>query len=164
MASMYKSTAMLIDSFSIGIWDMFSSIVFMLALPLVLGMLVRHFLPKVTEKSIGFMKKFSIAVFLIFIIIIVANNYHVFAEHIRTVLMIVAILNALAIIIGYTVAKLLGLQETDRRAIAMETGIQNYGLVLILVFNFFGGLGGMAIVATIWGTWHIVSGLIVATI
>ncbi len=38
-ASMYKLTAMLIDSFSIGIWDMFSSIIFMLALLLVLGML-----------------------------------------------------------------------------------------------------------------------------
>lgn len=163
-ASMYKPTAALIDSFSIGIWDMFSSIVFMLALPLVLGILVRHFLPKVAEKSIGFMKKFSIAVFLIFIIIMVANNYHAFAEHIRNVLIIVAILNALAIIIGYTVAKLLGLQEADRRAIAIETGIQNSGLGLILVFNFFDGLGGMAVVAAIWGTWHIVSGLIVATI
>lgn len=66
--------------------------------------------------------------------------------------------------LGYTVAKLLGLQETDRRAIAMETGIQNSDFVLILVFNFFDGLGDMAIMAAIWGTWHIVSGLIVATI
>jgi BASS family bile acid:Na+ symporter len=43
--------------------------------------------------------------------------------------------------------------------LAIETGIQNSGLGLILIFNFFGGLGGMALVAGWWGIWHIVSGL-----
>jgi bile acid:Na+ symporter, BASS family len=28
----------------------------------------------------------------------------------------------------------------------------------VLVFNFFGGLGGMAIVAAWWGIWHIIVG------
>ena len=46
---------------------------------------------------------------------------------------------------------------------AIETGIQNSGLGLVLIFNFFGGLGGMALVAAFWGIWHIVSGLTVAT-
>ena len=45
---------------------------------------------------------------------------------------------------------------------AIETGIQNSGLGLGLIFAFFDGLGGMAIVAGWWGIWHIVSGLSLA--
>ena len=45
-----------------------------------------------------------------------------------------------------------------------EVGIQNSALGLILIFNFFGGLGGMAIVTAWWGIWHIVSGLTVASL
>ena len=162
-ASMYKPTSDLISSFSIGIWDMFSTILLMLALPLALGMLIRRFFPTFALKMIGFMKKFSIGVFLIFIVIMVANNFHAFTDYVGSVLVIVIVHNASAIFIGYMAARLLRVDEADRRAIAIETGIQNSGLGLVLVFNFFGGLGGMAIVAAIWGTWHIVSGLIVAT-
>ncbi|MGL6111932.1 MAG: bile acid:sodium symporter family protein, partial [Rubrivivax sp.] len=46
---------------------------------------------------------------------------------------------------------------------AFETGIQNSGLGLVLVFNFFGGLGGMAIVTAWWGIWHIVAGMALST-
>ena len=71
--------------------------------------------------------------------------------------------NALAICIGYLTARALKMNERNRRAIAIETGIQNSGLGLVLIFNFFGGLGGMALVAAFWGIWHIISGLTIAT-
>ena len=45
---------------------------------------------------------------------------------------------------------------------AIEVGIQNSALALVLIFQFFGGLGGMAIIAGWWGIWHIISGLSVA--
>ena len=40
--------------------------------------------------------------------------------------------------------------------------MQNTGFGLVLVFNFFAGLGGMAIIAAWWGVWHLVSGLVFA--
>jgi BASS family bile acid:Na+ symporter len=49
------------------------------------------------------------------------------------------------------------LPEADTRAISLETGIQNSGLALALIFNFFDGLGGMALIAAWWGVWHLVS-------
>ena len=45
---------------------------------------------------------------------------------------------------------------------SIEVGIQNSALALVLVFNFFNGLGGMAVLAAWWGTWHIIAGLIAA--
>ena len=56
----------------------------------------------------------------------------------------------------------MGLGYKDRKAISIETGIQNSGLALILIFNFFDGLGGMAIVAAAWGMWHLIAGFSLA--
>ncbi|MBK6949409.1 MAG: hypothetical protein IPH16_16265 [Haliscomenobacter sp.] len=58
---------------------------------------------------------------------------------------------------GYFWAKWNKVGEANARAIALETGIQNSGLGLVLVFNFFDGLGGMAIIAAWWGIWHLLS-------
>jgi BASS family bile acid:Na+ symporter len=71
--------------------------------------------------------------------------------------------NASALVTGYAIGFIAGLPEADRRAVSIECGIQNSGLGLILIFNFFDGLGGMAIVAAWWGIWHIVAGLSLAT-
>ena len=70
--------------------------------------------------------------------------------------------NLLALNTGWWAAKLLRLNERDSRAVSIEVGIQNSALGLVLVFNFFGGLGGMAILVAWWGTWHIISGLAAA--
>ncbi len=59
-------------------------------------------------------------------------------------------------------AKLFGSNEADTKTITIETGIQNSGLALVLIFTYFDGLGGMAIIAGWWGIWHIISGLSVA--
>ena len=42
-------------------------------------------------------------------------------------------------------------------------GLQTSGLVRTRIFNFFNGLGGMAIVTAWWGIWHIVAGMTLAT-
>ncbi|MDZ7681334.1 MAG: hypothetical protein U5J63_06350 [Fodinibius sp.] len=55
--------------------------------------------------------------------------------------------------------RLFNLPRSDRKSIAIETGIQNSGLGLLLIFNFFDGLGGMALVAAWWGIWHVVTGM-----
>ena len=41
-------------------------------------------------------------------------------------------------------------------------GIQNGGLGLLLIFQFFDGLGGMALLAAFWSIWDILSGLLLA--
>ena len=66
--------------------------------------------------------------------------------------------------LGYTAARLVRLSPRDRRAVSIEVGVQNSGLGLALVFNFFAGLGGTAIVVAWWGTWHLVGGFTIASI
>ncbi len=70
--------------------------------------------------------------------------------------------NAVAYALGYLLSAGVGLNLADRKAITLETGIQNSGLALILIFNFFDGLGGMALLAGWWGIWDMISGLALA--
>jgi bile acid:Na+ symporter, BASS family len=68
---------------------------------------------------------------------------------------------------GYYSAAAFGLSKKNRKTIAIETGIQNSGLALALLFNplLFPvdlPIGGMAFIAAWWGVWHIVSGLTLA--
>ena len=57
------------------------------------------------------------------------------------------------------------LRKNNVRTLTIETGIQNSGLALVLIFNpnLFNGLGGMAFIAALWGIWHIVAGLSIST-
>jgi BASS family bile acid:Na+ symporter len=64
-----------------------------------------------------------------------------------TVAGLVVLHNALALSSGYLSATVMRLSDYDRRSITIETGIQNSGLGLVLIFAFFGGLGGMAVSA-----------------
>ena len=102
-------------------------------------------------------------VFVAIVIIAFTNNLDVFYNYIDHVLLIGIGHNALALLLGFTVAKLFMLSKNDQVTLAIETGIQNSGLGLLLIFTFFDGLGGMAILAAFWGIWHIVTGLILAS-
>jgi len=92
-----------------------------------------------------------------------AANWRYFLDYVGFVVFAVFLHNALALLTGYWAARFAGLPERDRRAVSIEVGIQNSGLGLILIFNFFDGLGGMAIVTAWWGVWHLISGLAVGT-
>ena len=162
-ASLYGPTKEIINSFSISAIDMFTTIFLMLGLPLVLGMFIRKKMPRFAARFNQIMMKLSIVIFIVFIIVMLANNFSVFIEHVGAVVVIVILHNVTAIAIGYYASRAFKVAERDRRAIAIEVGIQNSGLGLVLIFNFFGGLGGMALVAAFWGIWHIVSGLTIAT-
>lgn len=150
------------QAISISPWDMFQTILLIILIPLVLGMLTNHFMHAMANKLRKPMKIISIVIFLGFLVIAFANNASVFAAYIDKVLWLVLFHNAIALGAGYLIATLMKVSDQDRRTITIETGIQNSALGLVLIFNFFGGSGGMALVAAWWGVWHIVSGFAIA--
>lgn len=142
---------------------MLKDIVILLGLPLVLGMWVSHRYPAFAARAEKPMKRFSMVVFALFVVGALAANFRQFMQYIQFVVFVVFIHNGLALVTGFSLSTLLGLNTRDRRAVTFEMGIQNSGLGLILIFNLFNGLGGMAIITAWWGIWHIVSGLALAT-
>ena len=162
-AGLYPPTALLLKEVQLDALDLFKAILLLAGLPLTIGMIFAHHMPVLAAKVSRGVKPMSILIFLAFVIIAFANNIDHFLNCIHLVLIIVFIHNAAALLTGYWAARLSGLSKEDQKTIAIETGIQNSGLGLLLIFSFFNGLGGMAIVAAWWGIWHIISGLIIAT-
>ena len=52
--------------------------------------------------------------------------------------------------------------ERDRRAVMIEGGMQNSGLALGIIAVQFNSDPGMVVIASLWGIWHIVSGMALA--
>lgn len=137
---------------------------FMLLLPLILGVALNSYRPATAARIHQPMQWLSMGIFVAFIVIALAANWAFFLQVAGTVLGLVVVHNAVAFAAGFAVATLAGLSAYNRRAITIETGIQNSGLGLVLIFGFFGGLGGMAIAAALWGIWHAISGIVLASV
>jgi BASS family bile acid:Na+ symporter len=136
----------------------------MLILPLVLGVTLNTKRPDVTRRLRRPLQWLSMAIFVAFVAIALASNWSQFMAYAGGIIGLVVLHNALALGGGFTTATLARLSSFDRRSITIETGIQNSGLGLVLIFAFFGGLGGMAVVAAFWGIWHAISGLALASV
>ena len=161
---LYAPAAAILRAVNVDPVEMFLHVVLLLGLPLAAGMFVTRQWPRFTQRARGPMKLLSIVVFLLFVAGALAANWEYFVRYVGLVVGVVLVHNASALATGYGLAGVAALPERDRRAVSIECGIQNSGLGLILIFDFFGGLGGMAVVAAFWGIWHIVAGLSVATL
>lgn len=161
---LYSGTADMIIPISIDVWEMMKTVFILLGIPIILGISFAAKFPKITTKIIKPFKIFSFIAFAGFVVAALAANFNFFLDYIHLIFLIVLAHNLLALTTGYSLSALFRLKKADQRTITIETGIQNSGLGLVLIFNpnLFDGLGGMAFVAAWWGIWHIISGLIIA--
>jgi BASS family bile acid:Na+ symporter len=155
-------TAPILRQVSLSPLDLFLTIFVILGIPLVAGMAVARRYPAITEKIRKPFKVFSVVVFIGFVGVALAGNWQNFLDYVGVVVFAVLIHNALALSLGYGSGRMARLDTRDTRAVSIEVGLQNSALGLVLVFDFFDGLGGMAIVTAWWGIWHIIAGLSVA--
>lgn len=160
--SLNPKTAVLLREIAIDPFEMFGMVLIILGIPLVSGMFLGARYPRFTDRVRRPLRIVGATIFVGFVVIGVKNNFAHFTGSLTPVFLAIVVHNALAVSLGYSVARLMKLPAYDARAIAIEVGIQNSGLGLVLVFNFFDGVGGMAVVAAGWGVWHIISGLTLA--
>ena len=157
--SLYEPTRAILKATSVDPVSVAITVGFMLVLPLILGITLNAKRPDITSKIRNPLQWLSMGIFVAFVLIALAANWSLFLQWAGLVAALVLMHNALALGGGFATATLAGLSAFDRRAITIETGIQNSGLGLVLIFAFFQGLGGMAVVAAFWGIWHILSGM-----
>lgn len=154
---------------TIPLWEVFKTIFILLGIPLCLGVLCSQYLPKVADALKKPMQYISIVFFLVMVVLSFSSNIDAFLQCIKYIFLVVLIHNLLALSIGFGVGTAFKVPSADRRTLTIETGIQNSGLGLVLLFNpaIFGGFpphGGMLVITAWWGIWHIIAGLAVATI
>jgi len=166
---LYVHQTELMHPIEIDFFQMFLTVILILGIPLVLGISFAKKFPIATQKIQNPIKIISIIIFGAFIVVAFANNFKLFIQFIHLFFVLVFLHNLLAIGTGYFWAKSFKLPLSDIKTISIETGIQNSGLALVLIFNpkIFPPeleIGGMAFIAAWWGIWHIISGLSLAYI
>ena len=162
--SLNPATHEILQQVSLSPLDVFVTVFLILGIPLGLGLLTARLWPGLVERARKPFKVFTVVIFVTVVALALANNWSIFLQVIGLVIFAVLLHNALALGLGYASGRLARLAPRDVRAVSLEVGIQNSALGLVLVFNFFDGLGGMAIIVAWWGIWHIIAGLTVATL
>ena len=165
----FAEKRMIIPELDIPFWDIFKTIVILLGVPLLLGCLCSQYLPKVTKALQKPMQYLSIGFFIAMVVLTFGNNVDAFMKCIRYIFFIVLVHNLLALGTGFFTGTVFKVPYKDRRTITIETGIQNSGLGLVLLFNpaifdpaIWANNGGMVVITAWWGVWHIISGLALA--
>ena len=150
------------QSFTVPFPQMVTNIITLMIIPLVAGIIFSEKFPLTRQKILPWVKRGSLVLFAGIILSGLASNLDNLNLHLQVVFYIVLVHNGLALLGGYFIALFFRIPEKDRISIAIETGIQNSGLALVLIFNFFEGLGGMALIAAWWSIWHLISALAAA--
>ena len=166
-----------IPTLEIPFMDMLEQILLILGLPIIVGMLFAHYFPNGAKRLMKPTQWMSIILFIGMVAVALSQvltaldqKWVVYAA-IICALLVVIIHNATALSTGYFTGRLAKVSIEDRRSLTIETGIQNSGLGLALLFNpaifdptVWSHNGGMIIITALWGVWHIVSGLSMATL
>lgn len=160
---LHPTASSILRQVSLNGWQMLLEIVLIIGLPFAVGLFIRARWPKFAARIQPFAKWVSLLGLVGFILAALIGNFSYFITYIGVVLLVVFLHDAIALSLGYGAARLGGLKLYDAKAVTFELGIRNAGLGLGLVFTFFDGLGGMAIVAGWWGIWDIIAGLTLAT-
>ena len=144
--------------------DMLAEVFLVIGVPFLLGIAIAYRWPAVSSRAGRIVGPFGFLALGGLILVSVANNWALFVAWIGVVAIAVALHDALALGLGYGIARAFRLPLPMVKAMTFEVGIRNAGLGLLLVFAFFNGLGGMALVAAWWGIWDIIAALTLARI
>jgi bile acid:Na+ symporter, BASS family len=150
------------QQFQIPFLDMVEIILLLIAVPLALGMLLNMRFPAFTERIRTVAQRLSLVIFFAILLMALLNNRENLSQYIGYVFLLVLVHNAIGLGSGYALGRLFRLPENDARTLAFEAGVHNTALGLILIFNFFNGLGGMVLLAAWWGIWDLVTGYALA--
>lgn len=160
---MHPETAAILTEFNIDPLRMLGTVLIVLGVPLALGMSVAAKFPAFAAKMRRPFKILSLVIFAGLVVTAFQANFSHFLSFVGLVFVPVFFHNAAALSAGYAAARAWQLDIPEARAVSIEVGIQNSALGLVLIFTFFGGLGGMAVTAAWWGIWHIIAGLALAS-
>jgi len=163
-ASLNPETSAMLTNIAVEPVEVMQLILLVLILPLIGGVLAGQRFPELASKMDRPFRWLSMLLFLVFVAVAFSANGDLFMQYAQFFVGLVILHNAMALLLGYLSSRLIKLNAEQTRAVTLEVGIQNSGLGLIIVFNFFPELGGMMIITAFWGVWHLVSGLGLALI
>jgi BASS family bile acid:Na+ symporter len=150
------------ETVDVDVVGMLLSILWVVILPIALGLLVKRFWPRTTERASAYLPPLSTLAICIIVLIVIAANAHKLLDGGMTVLLVVVLHNVCGLGAGYLIGTLLRLTPAKRRAISVEVGMQNSGLASSLATLHFAAYPLATIPGALFSVWHNISGAIVA--
>lgn len=148
-------------SIAVPVELMMISIFKIVILPVVSGLLLNHFLGDRLIKLKQLLPVFSMLAVVMIIGIIMALNHQQLQSLAIGVLLAVFLHNTSGLLLGYTISRTLGLNETECKTIAIEVGMQNSGLAVALAGKYF--QAAAALPGAVFSIWHNLSGAMMAS-
>ena len=158
----YEPTASLLQTLNVNPMIFLAQTTFLLAVPLVLGMVVAAKAPDVAESIRKRTTILGVSVLVGVIAYGIAYFFPVLWPALPLLAGIVVLHNAVAFATGALAGAVLSSLSATRRALTFEIGIQNSGLALVILLSQLKGLGGAAAIAAVWGVWHLIAGGLLA--
>ena len=144
--------------------SMFLSILWVVILPIVAGLLFRSLLPKFTESAVAYLPALSsLAIAFIVAIIVSANSAKLMVGG-WLIILVVMLHNLCGLLLGYGIARMLGLELKKRVAVSIEVGMQNSGLASSLATLHFAAYPMATIPGALFSVWHNISGAVMAKV
>lgn len=141
---------------------LFVSIIEMVLLPIVLGTTANHFFGKKLHRIQPLLPVLSIITILLIVGAVIGKDADRFRNMAPIVLAAVILHNGGGLLLGWTGGSALQLGAPQKRALAIEVGMQNSGLAVALAVAHFSPEA--ALPAALFSVWHNISGPALATI
>ncbi len=148
---------------AIDAWSMLSSILQVVLFPIVLGLIVRSVFKHRVNHYVQAMPLISVLAIVAIVAAIIAGSKAQILESGLLILGVVMLHNGLGYLFGYWAAKCCNLVYPDRKAVAIEVGMQNSGLGVALAAVHFAASPVTAVPSAIFSLWHNISGPILAS-
>lgn len=149
-------------SVDVDVVSMFLSILWVIIIPIAIGLIVKRLLPAFSSRATTFLPAISTLAIAAIVAIVVSANAQKLLMGGMVVIIVVMLHNLLGIGLGYTIGSILRLSSPKRKAISIEVGMQNSGLACSLAATHFAAFPMATIPGAIFSVWHNISGAIVA--
>jgi BASS family bile acid:Na+ symporter len=163
-ASMNPDTKGVLQKIDIDPKRVIVMLLIMLVVPVTTGMLIRAKRPETANKIRLWSRRIAGAVFATVVAIILLGNVSVLGTFAKIALPPILLTFAIAVALGWGLARVAGLVAADRRAVTVEVAFQNVALVIGMAVVFFPALSGVAITSIMWGVVHLTLGFALAAI
>jgi len=124
---------------NISLVSMARDMFLIVTVPVILGMLLRRFIPIIASKFEPNAKKLSIVLFVLVLLGAIAAEKENIISYFAQAGLITLLLNIVMMVVAFYIAQLLGSGSEQKKCITIECGLQNGTLAIFVATSIFGG-------------------------
>jgi len=123
------------QSFNLPLLPAIKKLALVTLLPTITGMCIRYFADEWSHSVIPFIKKVSTIAMLLVISALLLTNTHIIPAMASVQGIAVILLCSSSLLIAYFIAGKLNIDESNRKTIALEVGVQNAGTAMVIALS-----------------------------